>query len=142
MTHTPWNCARGDASTAEISVADTVNIAPDDDSVDTNSITLVGLGNIRSFGLCSNRITKTIRFLPQGGNIKLINSLALNILGKKDRTISHEGYGTYICHGDSNWIEFYFTDAGTYITAEEYNDLEARVSALEIQVQELIKNAG
>lgn len=124
----PWDCARGDAQIVEVVVGTTTPIAPGDGSIDTNSVYVVGTGSIQSFGICPNNITMTIHFLPQGGNIKLVNSLALNILGKKDRTISNEAYGTYICHGDSNWFEFYYADAGTYLSAQDYNDLVSRLN--------------
>jgi hypothetical protein len=152
MPLVPWSCARADATPISLTVANTVILHPADDSVDSNSIVLVGTGTINSFGPAPAPITKNIHFLPQGGSIVLTNSQALNLLGKKNRSISNEAFGTYITDGGGYWTEFYYADVGTYFSTadigniithnEEYDsriyELEERLLRVEAQLKELM----
>jgi hypothetical protein len=112
MPLTTWNCARSEAAPVTLQCADVVAISPADDSVDSNIIIITGSGTITSFGDCSYYIEKRISFKPSG-NITLVNSASLNLLGRKNRTFNDWSYGTYQCDSQNNWHEIYFTPVGT-----------------------------
>ena len=106
-----WECALGDAPSVSLPAAATVAIAPLDDSVDTNHVTITGNGTIASLGP-GPLITKQITFVPDAGlTIVLTNSLSLQLLGSVDRTIGTKSFGTYICDGNGNWTEELFVNA-------------------------------
>ena len=64
MVFTPWETAHGDADRVFLTVADVVAISPADDSVDTNTVVLTGIGTISSFGECPYIVTKLVHFVP------------------------------------------------------------------------------
>lgn len=143
----PWACAHGEPPAVTLDVASTVAISPPDDSVDTNSVVIVGEGTINSFGVCDCPITKRVAFLPVGvagaatqagpPSIVLVNSVALNLLGKNDRTITVQSYGEYSCDGNDVWTETAFTATGVALTEVRVNELEQRVTDLEARLTEV-----
>lgn len=148
-----WTCAHGEAPPVELAVASTVAISPPDDSVDTNSIIITGEGTINSFGVCLYPIVKRVCFIPvapalQPGEprvpspqIVLVNSAALNLLGKNNRTITAQSYAEYSCGGDDIWTETYFSATGTALTEVRVSELEQRISDLERRLSELSPKA-
>ena len=141
MAFAAWECAHGEAEPAFLQCASTVALSPADDSVDTNSVIIEGAGTIKLFGESPHIIIKRVRFVPlvlvtqaapPSASITLVNSPSLNLLGKKDRSISDISYGMYQCDGDNNWYEIYFVQQGTALL----NELEQRVAALEGKSQQ------
>jgi hypothetical protein len=141
MIFTPWQTAHGEAQPAWLSVADTVAIAPMDDSVDTNTVVIEGAGTITSFGDCQNVVRKHVKFVPlvmrdgerAAATILLVNSPHLNLLSGQQRSISKEAFGDYQCDGDNNWTEVSFSQKGTALAGE----LEERIVALEEKMKDL-----
>ena len=119
MPIVPWQCALGDAPPVTRPVAATVEIAPPDDSVDTNKIVITGTGSISSFGADAPKATKDITFDPLGGSITLINSAQLVVLGAISRTIDSKSFGRYSSDGAGNWEEISFFSSAT-VTAPIY----------------------
>jgi hypothetical protein len=143
---TPWECAHGEAAPAWLTVAPIVALAPADDSVDTNSVVIEGAGTIESFGDCPHVVMKRVRFVPlvlaitneprpaPGAAITLVNSMVLNLLGKKDRAIAGVSFGMYQCDGGDHWTEIYFATQGAALVNEleqRIADLESRLAAME-----------
>ena len=122
-----WDCAHGDAPTVPLPCASVVAIAPDDDSVDSNDVGIIGSGTITSFGPCSASITKNVHF-PTG--VTIVNGPNLLTLTGSNRTTTHPSVGTYQCAGDDVWREINFN-------ASSVGLLENRVAALEHEVAEL-----
>lgn len=132
-----------------------MDIAPPDDSVDTNLIVIVGRGEIDNFGFGPGGfIRKQIVFRP---------SEIANPLNKPDplkpkppppvitvrhnppwlltatgnnRVIEQESYAEYICNDAGNWFELFFTWTGVANFENRLNLLGQRVDELE---QRLIK---
>lgn len=142
MTFTPWNTAHGEAAPAYLPCDSTVALGPADDSVDTNTVIIEGAGRISSFGDCPNVVLKRVKFIPLvlvtqapggGPSITLVNSPSLNLLGKKDRSISDTSYGMYMCDGANHWSEVYFVQQGSALVSE----LELRIAELEQRLRAL-----
>jgi hypothetical protein len=111
MPIVPWQCALGDAPAATFPAATTVEIAPPDDSIDTNKIVITGTGTISSFGASAPLVTKDVTFVPSGGPITLVNSAQLTLLGGT-RTIGAKSFGRYASDGAGHWQEIaYFAVA-------------------------------
>jgi hypothetical protein len=103
-----------------------VDLAPPDDSVDTNKIIITGNGTISSFGpppgpqlidpsvdppeVVNVGITKQVTFEPSGGNIVLQNGTNLILLGAANRTISNKTIGYYCCDPTGIWTELSIVD--------------------------------
>jgi collagen triple helix repeat protein len=133
MSTVPWQCAQGDAPTKALPCAATVAIAPADDSVDTNRVTITGTGTIYSFGPAAQTIidseadengdpvpiysswgvTKKVVFQPSGGSITLAHSASLYLIGQASRSISTVCIGTYRCDANGIWVEESFQDTTT-----------------------------
>jgi hypothetical protein len=121
MPLAPFHCALGDSPEVELQAAATVNIAPGDDSVDTNRVRIVGAGTITSLGVpCQGQtgelgeqatVTKRIYWLPTApGTITLKhNPPFLCLLGEKDRTIAGKAFGTYCSDVTGYWQEDSFS---------------------------------
>jgi len=139
MVFTPWNTAHGEAAPSFLTVADTVPLSPADNTVDTNDVIIEGAGTITSFGDSPHKVIKRVKFVPLvlrapgggGASITLINSGILNLLGKKNRTISDVSYGMYLCDGSDHWSEVYFAQQGSALVSE----LEDRLAALEAKLK-------
>jgi hypothetical protein len=109
----PWKCALGDAPAATLNVAATVEIAPPDDSVDTNKIIITGTGTISSFGTDAPLVTKDVTFAPAGGSITLVNSLQLALLGG-NRTMGGQSFSRFASDGLGHWQEIASASAGFF----------------------------
>ena len=139
MVFTPWHTAHGEAAPSFLTVADIVPLSPADNSVDTNDVIIEGAGTITSFGDSPHKVIKRVKFVPlvlrapggSGASITLINSVILNLLGRKDRTISDVSYGMYLCDGSDHWSEVYFAQQGSALVSE----LEDRLAALEAKLK-------
>jgi hypothetical protein len=94
-------------------------------SVDTNRVIITGSGTISSFGQANGGqpddrgniliITKRIDFKPASGQTITLthNAPALNLLGKANRVISAESFGTYQSDTSGNWQEIAFSQSDT-----------------------------
>lgn len=126
-------CAFGNSPEVTLPSASTVNLAPADDSVDSNRVHLTGTATINSFGVaygCDPQpdiededgntiempplrpfwsVTKYVRF---DKNIVLHhNPPTLSLLGKADRTTRKDDIGTYTSDGAGlgHWTEEGYT---------------------------------
>lgn len=122
-----------------------MDIAPADDSVDTNAIIIEGFGEIDTFGLGPGGfIRKRIVFRPSGPELPVQRPAGepqptitlrhnppwlLTVTGN-NRIIRSESYGEYVCNDRGNWFELYFTATGS-------DSFEARINALEQRFTEL-----
>lgn len=111
----PFECAIGDAPPVALPVGSTVNIAPPDDSVDTNDIRIIGTGVIYSLGVGPlSPVTKKITFTGSGGTITLAHSPpGLSLLGNVSHAIADgtSSIGEYQWDGVASWVERSFVDA-------------------------------
>ena len=134
----PWECAHGDPPPAVLSCAATVDLAPADDSVDTNTVQVTGSGSISSFGPGAGIwITKRVQF-PAG--ITLINGANLNLLTGANRVTSHSSYGVYRCDPTGVWTEISFNTAAVGLMMAD--DVGARLEALESRVGQIENRLG
>lgn len=129
MAIIPWQCALGEAPPAVLRLgkSQTYALAPPDNSIDTNRVTITGTGVIGSLGPAPGLqlidpstdpprralvgVTKRVTFDPLGGNIVLLHSAKLQLLGGVNRTIRHKAVGVYCCDPVGVWTEEGFTDA-------------------------------
>lgn len=113
MSIVPFQCAVGDAVSQIIPVAGTVPLAPPDDSVDTNHVTITGTGTITSFGVGAPGIpvTKTVSYKPSGGPITITNGPTLHLLSGANHTTSNASFAQYQWDGVSAWTELSFVDS-------------------------------
>jgi len=110
-----WNCAHADPPPTVLSVAATVPIAPPDDSVDTNNITITGAGTISSFGTgpAGILITKKVTFVASGGAITVAHTPpGLVLMGAINHVVASgkSCIGHYQWDGASKWVEQDFSD--------------------------------
>jgi collagen type I/II/III/V/XI/XXIV/XXVII alpha len=123
----PWQCAQGDSPSVVLPCASEVDLAPLDDSVDTNKVVITGSGTITSFGNCPRdlsgdadlnenfgnpvAVTKKVVFEPTASmHIILTNGTNLLLLGNVNRTIATKSIGVYSCDVNGVWTEESFTD--------------------------------
>ena len=119
MPFTPWNCAQGNSPPVVLPLANTVAIAPPDDSVDTNRIIVSGTGYIYSLGpgpigidgVTPWTVTKQVVFEPISATepIVVVQGAGLNLLGGVSRTISVTSICEFYWNG-SAWYEESYTD--------------------------------
>jgi hypothetical protein len=94
------------------------------------------------YGNCCYVVMKRVRFVPlvtadraaPGAAITLVNSTALNLLGKKNRAIGGVAFGMYQCDGRDTWTEIYFATQGAALVNEledRIADLESKLAAME-----------
>jgi hypothetical protein len=117
-----WHVAHGEAQPVTLPVAATVELAPSDDSIATNTVIISGNGTINSFGpaaldstpdddfgtpIC---ITKKVIFQPDTAPIVLTSSPTLLLLGAATRSIATKCIGYYSCDSLGNWTEESFAD--------------------------------
>lgn len=124
MAFAAFYCAFGDSPEVELQAGTEVDIAPADDSIDTNRVRVVGAGTIESLGqACGGQVgdeigqiltvTKRIAWVPSGAGIVLKNSPQLRLLGNADRTITTPSFGYYASDLDGNWQEESYSRADT-----------------------------
>ncbi|WFU19442.1 hypothetical protein [Bradyrhizobium sp. CB3481] len=123
-----WRCAHGDAPAQTLSCAETVAIAPLDDSVDSNIVRISGCGTIAWFG-DGPAITKRIIFGP--GIVVVHNPPRLELLTDADRHISALSIGIYSCQGSGNWLEIHFTSTGAAELSRRIDAMEQRLATIE-----------
>jgi hypothetical protein len=124
-----------------------VDIAPPDDSVDSNGIIIEGEGDITSLGTGPGGfINKRIVFRPAGNahgkeppgeggpkpEITLHhNPPELVLITGQDRIITEECYGAYVCNDQGHWFELYFTPTGAAATENRLAAMETRLLEME-----------
>jgi len=124
-----------------------VDIAPPDDSVDTNAIIIEGFGEIDSLGLGPGGfIRKRIVFRPSapqlpgqrpagGGPAPTItirhNPPWLLTVTGNNRIVRAESYAEYVCNDNGHWFELYFTATGAASFERRIEALEQRLIELE-----------
>lgn len=142
----PWTCAHGDAAPVTLACATVVDISPPDDSVDTNSVIVVGTGDILSLGSGPGGfIQKRVVFRPlatlaadraQPTILLHHNPPDLTLVTGNNRKITNESFGAYVCNDDGHWFELYFTATGAAATENRLAELEARVIELQQQLSD------
>jgi hypothetical protein len=144
MAFMPWECAHGDAPSVTLPVAATVPIAPSDDSVDTNIVTISGTGTISSLGpvpavtddngnLVNWGTTKQVTFSPSGGNIVVVhNPPNIVLIGLANRTITSPSMSKFQT-SSTGWLEI-STQTVALNLEGQIATLEARVAALEARL--------
>jgi hypothetical protein len=128
-----WNAAHGDAAPARVACAQTVHLAPWDDSIDTNIIHIAGPGTIDSFGW-GQASTKRVLF---DAGITLKHSRHLQLLGLRDREIDEPAIGVYATMGDGYWNEISFTATGAAETVRQLNSINRRLDAMYLRIEEI-----
>lgn len=128
MTILRWRCAHGDPPAVELGCAEIVPLAPEDDSVDSNIVRIMGGGTIRSFGegYC---VTKRVVF-SQGTRL-VHNPPRLVLLTGQDRMINVPSIGTYSCDGGSGWLEVHFAATGAEEASRRMDAFERRLLEIE-----------
>jgi hypothetical protein len=127
LPYLPWGCAHGEVPAVTLACADTVEIAPLDDSVDSNVVHIRGGGTIRSFGEAPP-ILKRVLF---DSDITLIHSPALQLLSCMDRRITTASIGLYASDGFGHWNEVHFTETGAREFSRRLDRIEARLEEIE-----------
>lgn len=122
-----WRCAHGEAPAVALECAETLAIAPHDDSVDSNLVRIEGTGTIVSFG-DGPIIVKRVLFDP---GITLKHSARLQLLTCADREISTPAIGLYACNGGGIWNEIHFTATGAAEVTRRLHAIEQRLAKLE-----------
>jgi hypothetical protein len=121
MAFIPWDAAAGDPATIVLPVAAMVAIAPPDDSVDSNRVTVMGTGTVSSLGPgpidpdsgLAWEVTKHVIWEPTSSAAPIIlqhNPPYLNLLGGVTRTITVKLIGSYHCDENGYWTEESVTD--------------------------------
>jgi hypothetical protein len=123
-----WRCAHGEAAAVTLACARTVEIAPLDDSVDTNLVLIEGTGTIEWFGEARPVIK---RVLFQAGVTLKHNPPRLSLLSCMDRIITTPAIGLYASLGDSHWSEVHFTETGARELSRRLDRIEARLAEIE-----------
>lgn len=138
----PWACAHGEAAPVVLACAELVDIAPPDDSVDSNAIIIEGEGEILSLGFGPGGfIRKRIVFRPTPGEpdgpaptiILQHNPPQLTLSTGSAREITEESYGEYVCNDQGHWFELYFTGTGASSAENKLIALERRINELELK---------
>jgi hypothetical protein len=126
-----------------------VDIAPADDSVDTNIVIIEGFGEIDTFGFGPGGfIRKRIIFRPtapgesapdgQGPaptiTIRHNPPWLLTTTGN-DRIVRDESYAEYVCNESGNWFELYHTATGAMAFENRINALEQRLAEVEAMLR-------
>jgi hypothetical protein len=122
-----WRCAHGEAPAVALACARTVEIAPLDDSVDTNLVRITGKGSIASFGE-GPPIIKRVMF---DAGITLEHSARLQLLCCMNRQISVPAIGLYACDGMGHWNEVHFTETGARELSRRLDRIEQRLAEIE-----------
>lgn len=132
MGFAPFIIALGDAPEVELQAAAEVDIAPADDSVNSNRVRVVGEGTVSSLGVACGglrrsdvlppedeaatddvmTVTKQVTWDPSGAGILLKhNPPGLSLLGGVDRLIKTKSFGEYQSDVDGWWTELQFSQS-------------------------------
>lgn len=128
-----WRCAHGEAPAVRLACAHCVDLAPADDSVDSNVVHIVGEGEIESFG-DGPPILKRVLF---EAGITLKHSANLQLLGCRDRIIVTPSIGLYASDGAGQWNEVHFTATGAGEVIRRLDAIEAWLSDVESRLARL-----
>jgi hypothetical protein len=128
-----WRCAHGDAPAVTLACSATVELAPLDESVDSNLVRVAGCGTIEWFGE-GPPVTKRVIFGP--GIVLVHNPPQLELLTDADRHISTLSIGTYSCDGEGNWLEVHFTSTGAAEVTRRLDAIEQRLEAIENRLEQ------
>jgi hypothetical protein len=127
-----WRCAHGEAAAVTLACASTVEIAPLDDSVDTNLVHIEGTGTIEWFGKARPVIK---RVLFQAGITLKHNPPQLSLLSCRDRYITTPAIGLYASLGDSHWSEVHFTETGVRELSRRIDSILERLEDIERRLE-------
>lgn len=128
-----WRCAHGEAKPVTLARSRFMQIAPPDNTVDSNAVRIQGIGTIESFGE-GPPIVKRVMF-PAGVTLK--HSPRLELLTERDRVMTSTSVGLYACVGGDAWYEIHFTASGRDEPTRRIAELEQTVAALERRIAEL-----
>jgi hypothetical protein len=123
-----WRCAHGEAPAVAVACARTVELAPRDDSVDSNVVLIEGAGTIEWFGN-GPPIVKRVLF-PAGIEL-LHNPPRLQLLSCQDRNITTPAIGLYASDGSGHWNEVHFTATGAQEITRRLDRIEQRLAEIE-----------
>jgi hypothetical protein len=126
-----WRCAHGEAPAVALACARVVEIAPLDDSVDSNLVHITGKGSIASFGE-GPPIVKRVMFEP---GITLEHSAKLQLLCCTSRQITAPAIGLYACDGNGHWNEVQFTETGARELSRRLDRIEQRLAEIERRLE-------
>jgi hypothetical protein len=126
-----WRCAHGEAPAVALACARVVEIAPLDDSVDSNLVHITGKGSIASFGE-GPPIVKRVMFEP---GITLEHSAKLQLLCCTSRQITVPAIGLYACNGNGHWNEVQFTETGARELSRRLDRIEQRLAEIERRLE-------
>jgi hypothetical protein len=132
LPYLPWHSAHGEACPVTLACAPTVEIAPLDDSVDTNLVHITGTGTIEWFGE-ARPIIKRVLF--QAGITLKHNPPRLSLLCCRDRYLTTPAIGLYASLGDSNWSEVHFTETGTRELSRRIDSILERLEEIERRLE-------
>jgi hypothetical protein len=124
-----WRCAHGEAPAVTLASDRIVELAPIDESVDTNvvHITASGSGIIESFGN-GPPVLKRVMF---NSGILLVHSPQLQLLCCRDREIMTPSIGLYASDGYGHWNEVHFTATGPLEITRRLERIEQRLAEIE-----------
>lgn len=123
-----WRCAHGEAPAVAVACARTVELAPIDDSVDSNVVLIEGAGTIEWFG-DGPPILKRVLFPAE---ITLLhNPPRLQLLTCQDRKITTPAIGLYASDGNGRWNEVHFTATGAEEITRRLQRIEQRLADIE-----------
>lgn len=112
--------------------APTTEIAPLDDSVDSNLVHIMGTGTIEWFGEARPVIK---RVLFQAGITLKHNPPRLSLLSCRDRMIITPAIGLYATLGDNCWSEVHFTETGVRELSRRIEMILERIEEIERRLE-------
>ena len=127
-----WRCAHGEAPACTLACARITEIAPLDDSVDSNVVRIEGDGTIEWFGEAPPIIK---RVLFQAGVTLKHNPPRLSLLSCRDRSITTPAIGLYATSGDGCWSEVHFTETGTRELSRRIDNILERLEEIERRLE-------
>jgi hypothetical protein len=127
-----WHCAHGEAPAVALACARTVEIAPLDESVDSNVVRIEGSGTIEWFGEAPP-VLKRVMFGP-GVTLKH-NPPRLSLLCCIDRYITTPAIGLYASGGDGGWSEVHFTETGVRELTRRIDSILERLEQIERRLE-------
>jgi hypothetical protein len=127
-----WRCAHGEAPAVALACARTVEIAPLDESVDSNVVRIEGSGTIEWFGEAPP-VLKRVMFGP-GVTLKH-NPPRLSLLCCIDRYITTPAIGLYASGGDGGWSEVHFTETGVRELTRRIDSILERLEQIERRLE-------
>ncbi|TYL87426.1 hypothetical protein [Bradyrhizobium cytisi] len=126
-----WRCAHGEAPAVTLACAETVELAPVDESVDSNVVHITGKGSIFSFGKAPPVLK---RVLFEAG-ITLEHSPGLQLLCCVRRRITVPSIGLYASDGFGHWSEVHFTETGARELSRRLDKIEQRLDEIERRLE-------